>query len=128
MLPMLLVAVCDSSGWGGWHCFSSSNFKGTAGPISVFLTTELTVIEAMVLVLGQDPGHQLLLQRRALQGTQPCSLSGDLVSCQTNAKEMLLLGQHGNKHHTHRVTTHKYPWGSILTGARYPLHGLHTQT
>lgn len=96
---MLLVAVCDSPGWGGWHCFSSSNFKDTAGHISVLLTTELTVIEATVLALGQEPG--LPLQRRAsraLQGTQPYSLSGVLVSCQTNAKEMLLLGQHRNKH------------------------------
>lgn len=62
---------------------------------------ELTAIEAMVLVLGPDPGRQLFLQRRAsraLQGTQPCSLPGALVSCQTNWKEMLLLGQHGNKH------------------------------
>lgn len=30
--------------------------------------------------------------------------------------------------HTHRVTMHRYPWGSLLTGARCPLHGLDTQT
>ena len=72
MLTMLLVTVCDSPGWGGQHCFSCSNFKDTASPISVSQTVELTVIEAVVLVLGQDPGRQLLLQRRAsraLQGT-----------------------------------------------------------
>lgn len=111
-VPTLLpITVWDSPEWGGWHCFSSSNFKDTADPISVSQTTALTVIEAMVLVLGQDPGRQLLLQRRAsraLQGTQPCSPSGVLISCQTNLKEMLLLGQRGNKH---------TPTGSPRTGS-----------
>lgn len=101
MPTVLPVTVRDSPGWGGWHCFSSSNFKDTAGAISISQTNEQTVTEAMVLVLGQDPGHQLLLQRRAsraLQGTQPCSHLRVLISCQTNSKEMLLLGHRGNKH------------------------------
>jgi len=87
------LSHCDRPGWGRWHFSSSSSFKDTAGPLSLSQTTELTVIEAMVLVLGQDPGHQLLLQRRAsraLQGPQPCSLLGVLSSCQTTPKRCYL--------------------------------------
>lgn len=42
-----------------------------------------------MLVLGQDPGHQLLLQRRAsraLQGIQSCSPSGISVSVRQTEK------------------------------------------
>lgn len=73
---------CDSPEWHEWHSFSSSNVKDTSGPISASHTTELTAIEAMALVLGQHPGRQLLLQRRAsrsLQGIQSSLRSPSLL-------------------------------------------------
>lgn len=59
----LHTAVHNTS-WYGWHCLRDS------GSICVSQTAELTAFEAMVLLLGQGPGHQLLCQRRASRALQ----------------------------------------------------------